>query len=174
MQFAAVFSDADTQESVFLQTGMPLLTRVLAGYNGCAFVYGQDNSGKTYTMLGTEEFPGFIPRMATALFAGLSNLGKAHGSSGARGEVWATYLQIYKEHYYDLLVEGNERPVIYSERRAIAIDASRPFKSPEPTVRLGHGGAVTLEDAVRIRIDSASALKVRTNRGFLEGTVTAV
>jgi hypothetical protein len=40
----------------------------LAGYNACLFAYGQTGSGKSYTMMGSREEPGVIPRLCAALF----------------------------------------------------------------------------------------------------------
>lgn len=39
-EFEVVLSGADTQDDVFARAGSPLITRVLAGYNGCALTYG--------------------------------------------------------------------------------------------------------------------------------------
>merc|ERR1719361_1967480 len=43
---------------------MPLLDRVLAGFNAVMIAYGQTGSGKTYTMLGKEKLSieGLIPK----------------------------------------------------------------------------------------------------------------
>ena len=46
---------AATQQHVFDFVGMPVLSNVLNGYNGCIFAYGQTGSGKTYTMMGLSE-----------------------------------------------------------------------------------------------------------------------
>ena len=40
----------------------------LDGYNVCIFAYGQTGSGKTYTIQGTEENPGIVPRALQELF----------------------------------------------------------------------------------------------------------
>ena len=38
------------------------------GYNACLFAYGQTGSGTSYTMMGTREEPGVIPRLCATLF----------------------------------------------------------------------------------------------------------
>ena len=40
----------------------------LDGYNVCLFAYGQTGSGKTYTIQGTPENPGIVPRALEELF----------------------------------------------------------------------------------------------------------
>jgi hypothetical protein len=103
-----VFSDLTTQEEVFQQV-QPLLSDVLAGYNGCIFAYGQTSAGKTHTMLGpnggtnlnvTKDRWGILPRSADFLFTQLEEL-----SSGGnfRFTAKASFLQIYKERLFDLL-----------------------------------------------------------------------
>jgi hypothetical protein len=38
------------------------------GYNVCLFAYGQTGSGKTYTIQGTDQRPGIVPRALEELF----------------------------------------------------------------------------------------------------------
>ena len=38
------------------------------GFNVCIFAYGQTGSGKTYTIQGTNELPGIVPRALDELF----------------------------------------------------------------------------------------------------------
>ena len=40
----------------------------LDGYNVCLFAYGQTGSGKTYTIQGSPENPGIVPRALEELF----------------------------------------------------------------------------------------------------------
>ena len=44
----------------------------LRGYNATVMTYGQTGTGKTYTMMGSSEDPGLIPRAVRATFEGLS------------------------------------------------------------------------------------------------------
>lgn len=57
-----------TQEFVYNAIGAELLEHITTGYNGCIFAYGQTGSGKTYCMMGNNENPGIIPRIAQNLF----------------------------------------------------------------------------------------------------------
>ncbi len=45
-----------------------LIQSSLDGYNVCIFAYGQTGSGKTYTMQGTPEQPGIVPRAIEELY----------------------------------------------------------------------------------------------------------
>jgi centromeric protein E len=39
----------------------PIMKKALNGFNGSIFMYGQTTSGKTFTMLGTQNSPGVLP-----------------------------------------------------------------------------------------------------------------
>ena len=60
-EFTQVYGPSAQQEEVFADTE-PLMTSVLDGYNVCIFAYGQSGTGKTFTMDGTDEKPGLVPR----------------------------------------------------------------------------------------------------------------
>jgi hypothetical protein len=45
-----------------------LIQSSLDAYNVCIFAYGQTGSGKTYTMQGTQEQPGIVPRAIDELY----------------------------------------------------------------------------------------------------------
>ncbi|KAF9975903.1 hypothetical protein BGZ73_000250 [Actinomortierella ambigua] len=69
-KFTKVFEQDATQDTVFEQVGLPLLTPVLRQdhYNALLFAYGVSNSGKTFTVLGTEENPGILPHALAVIF----------------------------------------------------------------------------------------------------------
>ncbi|KAG0251057.1 hypothetical protein DFQ27_009026 [Actinomortierella ambigua] len=69
-KFTKVFDQSATQDTMFEQVGLPLLTPVLRQdhYNTLLFAYGVSNSGKTFTVLGTEEQPGILPRALRVVF----------------------------------------------------------------------------------------------------------
>ena len=56
-------------------------------------------SGKSYTMMGTLEEKGIIPRLCDALFEGIQRLGDESTSF----KVEVSYMEIYNEKVHDLL-----------------------------------------------------------------------
>ena len=46
----------------------------MEGYNGTIFAYGQTASGKTYTMMGTDDNHGFIPLAINSVFEYIQNV----------------------------------------------------------------------------------------------------
>jgi kinesin family protein C2/C3 len=63
-----IYPMTSSQDEVFTDV-KPLLTSVFDGYNVCILAYGQTGSGKTYTMEGTTDTPGVIPRALAELFS---------------------------------------------------------------------------------------------------------
>ncbi|XP_049878252.1 kinesin-like protein Klp98A [Pectinophora gossypiella] len=88
-----------SQEQVFSDLGLDVIDSAFEGYNACVFAYGQTGSGKTFTMMGSPECQGLIPRICRQLFSRVA-AGKESGSS-YRTEV--SYLEIYNERVKDLL-----------------------------------------------------------------------
>ncbi|EEY18106.1 kinesin-II 85 kDa subunit [Verticillium alfalfae VaMs.102] len=50
------------QEEIYNTLGEEFLDHNFEGYHTCIFAYGQTGSGKSYTMMGTPDHPGLIPR----------------------------------------------------------------------------------------------------------------
>uniref|UniRef100_A0A8C7H0V3 Kinesin-like protein n=1 Tax=Oncorhynchus kisutch TaxID=8019 RepID=A0A8C7H0V3_ONCKI len=76
-----------SQEEVFQDLGVSVLAGASEGYNVCLFAYGQTGTGKTYTMMGTQDSMGLTPRIC---------------------QVRNRFLEIYNERVRDLL-RGRER-----------------------------------------------------------------
>ncbi|XP_057725723.1 kinesin-like protein KIN-14U isoform X1 [Arachis stenosperma] len=66
-EFDKVFCQEASQESVFVEVE-PILRSAMDGHNVCVFAYGQTGTGKTFTMDGSNEQPGIIPRALEELF----------------------------------------------------------------------------------------------------------
>jgi hypothetical protein len=100
------------QAHVYEQTGRLVLHSALRGINGCLFAYGQTGSGKTFSMLGTSQAPGMLPRLADELFSEKSALQErdAHGNNPPSNDevliVKAAFLELYNERLVDLLEIG--------------------------------------------------------------------
>ncbi|PFH56478.1 hypothetical protein XA68_16433 [Ophiocordyceps unilateralis] len=90
------------QEDVYNSLGEEFLDHNFDGYHTCIFAYGQTGAGKSYTMMGTAEQPGLIPRTCEDLFERIET---AHGeSANVAYSVHVSYLEVYNEHVRDLLV----------------------------------------------------------------------
>ncbi|XP_053323015.1 kinesin-like protein KIF13A isoform X1 [Spea bombifrons] len=87
------------QETVFKCLGEGILDNAFQGYNACIFAYGQTGSGKSFSMMGTTDQPGLIPRLCCALFQRAS--GEENDSQTFKVEV--SYMEIYNEKVRDLL-----------------------------------------------------------------------
>jgi hypothetical protein len=60
-------------------------------------MYGQTTSGKTFTMLGTQDVPGILPCAVRDIFNGIKN------DPDNNYTVSVSYLEIYNESVNDLL-----------------------------------------------------------------------
>uniref|UniRef100_A0A7N1A438 Kinesin-like protein n=1 Tax=Kalanchoe fedtschenkoi TaxID=63787 RepID=A0A7N1A438_KALFE len=111
-KFDAVFSPEADQAEVFQDTA-PLVSSVLDGYNVCIFAYGQTGTGKTYTMVGTEEARGVNYMTLDELFRLMKNMEHQY-----QYEVSVSVLEVYNEQIRDLLVSGTQ-PGISTKRLEI-------------------------------------------------------
>ncbi|KAK9454103.1 hypothetical protein V1511DRAFT_461141 [Dipodascopsis uninucleata] len=93
------------QEQVFKDLGLPLLNNAFLGFNNCIFAYGQTGSGKSYSMMGSREDPGLIPRICESLFNRISELSSQNTN---KYTVEVSYLEIYNERVRDLLNPKNK------------------------------------------------------------------
>ena len=89
------------QEMVYDKLGADVLDNAIEGYNACIFAYGQTGSGKSYSMMGSSNDPGVIPRLCTALFEKISAMSVTQDNITFKVEV--SYMEIYNEKVRDLL-----------------------------------------------------------------------
>jgi hypothetical protein len=94
-----VFAAEASQDEVF-QEVEELIDSALDGNHVCLMAYGQTGSGKTYTMEGTGENPGIIPRAAWKLFDG------SRTNDGWTYSFKISAFQIYQDRIEDLLASG--------------------------------------------------------------------
>ncbi|KAF2238996.1 kinesin-domain-containing protein [Viridothelium virens] len=88
------------QEDIYNSFGEEFLDHNFDGYHTCIFAYGQTGSGKSYTMMGSSEQPGLIPRTCEGLFERI----ESEQSSSITYNVHVSYFEVYNEHVRDLLV----------------------------------------------------------------------
>lgn len=91
-----------TQEDVYNSLGEEFLDHNFEGYHTCIFAYGQTGSGKSYTMMGTPDQPGLIPRTCQDLFERIESA--QNETPNISYSVRVSYFEVYNEHVRDLLV----------------------------------------------------------------------
>lgn len=69
-----IFDMNATNSNVFNSIVKPIVDGAIDGFDGIIFLYGQSNSGKTYTMLGSSEEPGVISHTIDYIFHAISNI----------------------------------------------------------------------------------------------------
>jgi len=90
------------QADVYNSLGEEFLDHNFEGYHTCIFAYGQTGSGKSYTMMGTPDQPGLIPRTCEDLFERIE--AAQNEDSNVAYNVRVSYFEVYNEHVRDLLV----------------------------------------------------------------------
>ncbi|KAG8736522.1 Kinesin-like protein kip2 [Ceratobasidium sp. 414] len=93
-------------KAVYAATAKSHVRAAMDGYNSVIFAYGQTASGKTFTLSGSEEQPGIIPRAMRDVFGYI----KKHPDREFL--LRASYMEIYNEQIHDLLAPPtNATPV---------------------------------------------------------------
>ncbi|KAL4623186.1 kinesin-like protein KIF24 [Arapaima gigas] len=100
-----VFSEACTNEDVYLKTAGPLIQHIFSGGKATCFAYGQTGAGKTYTMLGSPQRPGLYALAGRDIFAQLKKPFSEPRVTRHPGApfVFVSFFEIYCGQLYDLL-----------------------------------------------------------------------
>ncbi|KNC86838.1 hypothetical protein SARC_01031 [Sphaeroforma arctica JP610] len=94
--FDKVYNGHKTQE-IYDEIGESMVTAAMEGYNSTIFAYGETNSGKTHTMKGIKQEPGFIPQALKDVFSYIEEY------PGREYVLRVSYIEIYNEAIHDLL-----------------------------------------------------------------------
>lgn len=86
-----------SQKEVFYDLRTDVIEDAFEGYNACTFAYGQTESARTFTMMGTPEAQGLIPRIRKTLFGSMA----AGKESGASYRTKVSFLEIHNERVRD-------------------------------------------------------------------------
>ena len=97
--YDSCFGENVEQEEIFEDTKM-LMQSAIDGVNVCLFAYGQTGSGKTYTIQGTPENPGIVPRALSELFM-LKNKYESNHNYTINFECYI--VELYLDQLHDLL-----------------------------------------------------------------------
>ncbi|KAK4505722.1 hypothetical protein PRZ48_003687 [Zasmidium cellare] len=126
------------QQDVYASFGEEFLDHNFDGYHTCIFAYGQTGSGKSYTMMGTPDQPGLIPRTCSGLFERI----ESEQNSSITYGVHVSYFEIYNEHVKDLLAPRTNPPTYLKIRESksdgvyVQNLTDEPVKSYEDIERL--------------------------------------
>ena len=136
--FDVAFNELATNTDVYEATGRGLISGVVNGMNSTVFAYGATGSGKTHTMIGNYNEPGMMFLSLVDIFAEIKSLRNDY-----EFEVMCSYLEVYNELIYDLLVvdspplELREDP----ERGPVPMGLTRiKVKGPDDITKLLHEG----------------------------------
>uniref|UniRef100_W5MIR3 Kinesin-like protein n=1 Tax=Lepisosteus oculatus TaxID=7918 RepID=W5MIR3_LEPOC len=102
--FDRVFNVNESTSQVYDEVAKPLVISAIKGYNvGTIFAYGQTSSGKTFTMMGSNESLGVIPLAIHDIFETIAQ------SQNMEFLLRVSYMEIYNETVTDLLVDSTKR-----------------------------------------------------------------
>ena len=104
------FGQEASQEDIYNEAVAPICESVLVGYNGAIIAYGQTGSGKSHSVMGdidSETERGLLPRACERLFEMLERRRCDVEAAGKSMQITllASYLEIYQDKMYDLLVD---------------------------------------------------------------------
>ncbi|XP_068950760.1 centromere-associated protein E isoform X4 [Petaurus breviceps papuanus] len=97
--FDRVFHTNETTEKVYEEMAVPIICSAIQGYNGTIFAYGQTASGKTYTMMGSADGLGVIPKAINDIFIKIKEIPEREFL------LRVSYMEIYNETITDLLCD---------------------------------------------------------------------
>lgn len=88
-----------TNREVYYKSCSPIVNKFLnEGFNGTIFAYGMTGSGKTFSMKGSDQDPGFVKLSIDDIFSKIEN-----ERGNKQFSISITYLEIYNEKIVDLL-----------------------------------------------------------------------
>ncbi|KAF7252702.1 Centromere-associated protein E [Varanus komodoensis] len=109
--FDQVFHSKDSTAEVYKGVAAPIIKSAVQGYNGTIFAYGQTASGKTYTMLGTQDCPGILPMAINDVFNTICKI------PDREFLLRISYMEIHNESIQDLLCSNirKKKPLVVRE-----------------------------------------------------------
>ncbi|KAK4630951.1 Kinesin-like protein [Fulvia fulva] len=146
------------QRDIYASFGEEFLDHNFDGYHTCIFAYGQTGSGKSYTMMGSLDQPGLIPRTCRGLFERI----EAEQNGSITYNVHVSYFEIYNEHVKDLLTPRTNPPTYLKIRESksdgvyVQNLTDEPVKSYEDIERLMKTGDLNRTTAMTKMNDTSS------------------
>ncbi|KAF5177436.1 Kinesin-like protein kin-7o [Thalictrum thalictroides] len=106
-EFDRIFKEDCTTVEVYEARTKDIVSAAVCGFNGTVFAYGQTNSGKTYTMRGSEVEPGVIRLAVRDLFDTILE------DVDREFLLRMSYMEIYNEDINDLLAPEHRKLQIH-------------------------------------------------------------
>lgn len=110
-----LFTPLHNTHDVYDSVVKKIVKSSIKGFHGAVIAYGQTNSGKTFTMLGTKSQPGIIPRVSHSLFKYIMDENERDFL------IRVSYFEVYNEIVNDLLGSGSNLKIIEDKRHQIQI-----------------------------------------------------
>ncbi|VTJ81217.1 Hypothetical predicted protein, partial [Marmota monax] len=155
--FDRVFHSSETTKNVYEEIAVPIIDSAIQGYNGTIFAYGQTASGKTHTMMGSEDCLGVIPRAIHDIFQKIKKFPEREFL------LRVSYMEIYNEIITDLLCNTQKmKPLII--REDINILESREKGEPsncEGSIKVSHLNLVDLAGSERAAQTGAEGVRLK-------------
>lgn len=158
--FDKVFDSHASQEDIYNYTADHIVD-VLDGYNSTVICYGPLRSGKTFTMTGSRDNFGIIPRAFEEVFARINATVQNQPNSHYYMEL--CYVEMYSNYIRDLLLNLNSEELEYSEWDDSLSITSGKSKPPSNSLR----GQKVGENEQKIQIHESKSLGI-----FLSGSQT--
>ncbi|KAM0975983.1 hypothetical protein EV1_018718 [Malus domestica] len=126
--FDHAFDPVSSNLDVYTKCISSVISGVVHGLNATVFAYGSTGSGKTYTMVGTQDDPGLMVLSLHTIFDLIRK-----DKSSDEFEVTCSYLEVYNEVIYDLLEKSSsylelredpEQGVIVAGLRCIKVQSA--------------------------------------------------
>lgn len=109
--FTETFGEEISQENIFTKVCLEPIDNYLDTYrSGLIFTYGMTCSGKTFTIMGSDENPGILPRSMEYI------LGRVTSSVDVK--LFCNFYEIYNEECYDLLTDMDKTPDKKKKKKA--------------------------------------------------------
>lgn len=111
--FDHCYDGNSTQGQVYGDLGRPIVSQALDGFNGTIFAYGQTGTGKSFSMMGSDECKGIIPLLNNDLFKRLAEKLEKESVNSDNGVmkfmITVSFLEVYNETIKDLLNPSDKK-----------------------------------------------------------------
>jgi hypothetical protein len=126
-QFEKVFGEDSTQEELWT-VFEPFVEGALTGFTSTILTYGPAGGGKSYTLVGSHENPGVIPRALIKIFQTLEEVMAADPLNLT--EVEMSYVE-YSNNAFSNLLKAREK-----DAREVVYTGASTFTAPHPEADL--------------------------------------